>query len=179
MAAVNGVEVRIGQRWLTRGGHVARITGLGRPSDLRPVQGLLGDFGRSWTSTGTFRARGESGDDLTQLIVEAPEATQAQPFHVESTVASGGGKLARATNYYQVEVETPIDLASTPYVAECADIIEALNMTFNEGEAFKAIWRLAAARQGRGKPGNKPEYDADKAAHYGARIAAQTRKGGA
>ena len=48
-------------------------------------------------------------------------------------------------------------------------------MTFNEGEAFKALWRLAAARQGRVKAGGNPVYDADKVAHYGARTAAQTR----
>jgi hypothetical protein len=87
---------------------------------------------------------------------------------------TGGGKLA-GDHYYRVEVPMPISDELKPYVAECADIIEALGMTFNEGEAFKALWRLAAARQGRGKLGNKPLYDADKVAHYGARVAAHTR----
>ena len=86
-----------------------------------------------------------------------------------------GGKLS-GDHYYRVEVSAPIAAELPPYTAECSDIIEALGMTFNEGEAFKAIWRLAAARQGRGKPGNEPQYDADKAAHYGGRIAVQTRK---
>lgn len=86
-----------------------------------------------------------------------------------------GGKLS-GDHYYRVEVSAPIAPELPPYTAECSDIIEALGMTFNEGEAFKAIWRLAAARQGRGKPGNEPQYDADKAAHYGGRIAVQTRK---
>lgn len=86
-----------------------------------------------------------------------------------------GGKLS-GDHYYRVEVSAPIAPELPPYTAECSDVIEALDMTFNEGEAFKAIWRLAAARQGRGKPGNKPQYDADKAAHYGGRIAVQTRK---
>lgn len=85
-----------------------------------------------------------------------------------------GGKMA-GDHYYRVQVPQPISPELQPYAAECADIIEALGMTFNEGEAFKAIWRLASARQGRGKPGNKAQYDADKAAHYGARIAAQTK----
>jgi hypothetical protein len=89
--------------------------------------------------------------------------------------ATGGGKLQGA-HYYQVTVAEPINTELESYTAECADIIEALNMTFNEGEAFKAIWRGAAARQGRVKPnGQPPEYDADKAAHYGARIAAHIR----
>lgn len=89
--------------------------------------------------------------------------------------ASGGGKLERKANYYQVDIVRPVDPESEPYLAECADIIEALNMTFNEGEAFKALWRLAAARQGKTKAGGNPVYDADKVAHYGARTAAQTR----
>jgi hypothetical protein len=92
-----------------------------------------------------------------------------------SAQTSGGGKLSGA-HYYRVEVRAPISPELGPYSAECADIIEALGMTFNEGEAFKAIWRLAAARQGRVKStGAGPQYDADKAAHYGARVAAQTR----
>lgn len=80
-------------------------------------------------------------------------------------------------SYYHVAVKEPMQEGSHPYIAECADIIEALDMTFNEGECFKAIWRLAASRQGRGKPGNDAQYDADKIAHYGARVAAQTKRG--
>lgn len=174
--AVNGVEIKVGQKWRTRGGGVATVTKRFDAAQHYPWEGEIDALDASWTKWGKEWVSSEGPGDLIELIEDAP---QAQPLHVESIVASGGGKLARATNYYQVEVATPIDPTSTPYVAECADIIEALNMTFNEGEAFKAIWRLAAARQGRGKPGNKPEYDADKAAHYGARIAAQTRKGGA
>lgn len=88
---------------------------------------------------------------------------------------SGGGKLS-GDHYYRVRVAAPIAPDVTPYTAECADIIEALGMTFNEGEAFKAIWRLAAARQGRLKPGSKGlQYDADKVAHYGKRVAVQTK----
>ena len=84
-----------------------------------------------------------------------------------------GGKLS-GDHYYRVRVSTPIAPDVKAYTAECADIIEALGMTFNEGEAFKALWRLAAARQGRGKPGNKAQYDADKVAHYGERVRVQT-----
>ena len=94
----------------------------------------------------------------------------------EAVGALTGGKLT-GNHYYRVRVAEPISPEVQPYTAECADIIEALDMTFNEGEAFKALWRLAASRQGRGKPGNKAQYDADKAAHYGARVAAQTKRG--
>ena len=89
---------------------------------------------------------------------------------------TGGGKL-KGNHYYRVEVTHPISPEVQPYVAECADIIEALDMTFNEGEAFKALWRLAAARQGRTKPsGSGGQYDADKVAHYGARVAEHNRR---
>lgn len=88
---------------------------------------------------------------------------------------ANGGKLS-GDHYYRVSVSKPIAPDVQPYVAECADIIEALNMTFNEGEAFKAIWRLAASRQGRVKPGSAGmQYDADKVAHYGVRVAEHTR----
>lgn len=89
--------------------------------------------------------------------------------------APTGGKQS-ASSYYHVAIGQPMQAGASPYVAECADIIEALDMTFSEGEAFKALWRLAAARQGRGKPGNALQYDADKVAHYGARVAAHTRR---
>ena len=84
-----------------------------------------------------------------------------------------GGKLS-GSHYYRVDVPSPLADDLAPYTAECADIIEALDMTYNEGEAFKALWRLAAGRQGRGKPGGSAQYDADKVAHYGARVAAHS-----
>ena len=60
-----------------------------------------------------------------------------------------GGK----TSYYMVDVISPVDERSDPYTAECQDIIEALGMDFNEGNAFKALWRRAAARLGKSKRG--------------------------
>lgn len=101
--------------------------------------------------------------------LEEPQVPDAEQ------IALAGGKLT-GDHYYRVAVREPMASDLQPYRAECADIIEALDMTFNEGEAFKALWRLAAARQGRGKPGNKPQYDADKAAHYGQRVAAGERR---
>jgi hypothetical protein len=44
----------------------------------------------------------------------------------------------------------------------------ALKMDFAEGEAFKAIWRKAAARLGNGKQGNSALYNAEKVAFFGA-----------
>jgi hypothetical protein len=72
-------------------------------------------------------------------------------------------------NYYIVEVKHPNQLGE-PYQAECSDIIEALGMDFNEGEAFKALWRTAAARTlGKAKRGHEALYNYEKVAHYGKR----------
>lgn len=77
------------------------------------------------------------------------------------TALSGG-----FVNYYLVQVLHPQRVEQPPYQAECEDIIRALNMTFDEGCEFKAIWRTAAARLGNGKPGQKELYDAEKRVHY-------------
>lgn len=108
-------------------------------------------------------------DVVAYRIFTPGEKSRSEALH--------GGKLS-GDHYYRVQVAEPISPELAPYSAECADIIEALGMTFNEGEAFKAIWRLAARRQGRGKVGGSAQYDADKVAHYGARVAAQTRREG-
>lgn len=73
-----------------------------------------------------------------------------------------GGKV----NYYLVQVTHPQRETQISYQAECEDIIRALNMTFDEGCEFKAIWRTAAARLGNGKPGQTALYDAEKRVHY-------------
>lgn len=75
-----------------------------------------------------------------------------------------------SSSYYQVRIESPTT-ATDPYDAECNDIIEALGMTFAEGNAFKAIWRTAAARTlGKQKKGNNALYDAEKVVFFGERM---------
>lgn len=81
------------------------------------------------------------------------------------TKLSGG-----LNNYYVVPIKNPQRKEQEPYQAECEDIIQALGMTFDEGCAFKALWRNAAARMGNGKPGNKALYDCQKLVHYANRI---------
>lgn len=73
-----------------------------------------------------------------------------------------GGKV----NYYLVLVTHPRREEQPAYQAECEDIIHALGMTFDEGCAFKALWRTAAARQNNGKAGHDPIYDMEKVIHY-------------
>jgi hypothetical protein len=69
-------------------------------------------------------------------------------------------------NYYVVPVPHPRRKDQAPYNAECEDIISELGMTFDEGCEFKAIWRTAAARKGKTKPGHSSVYDAEKRVHY-------------
>lgn len=86
------------------------------------------------------------------------------------TKLSGG-----LNNWYVVSVKNPQRKEQAPYQAECEDIIQALGMTFDEGCAFKALWRNAAARMGNGKPGNTAVYDAEKLVHYAERVLAKER----
>ena len=80
-------------------------------------------------------------------------------------------------SYYEVSILYP--KGGFPYHAECQDIIEALGMDFNEGNAFKALWRRAAARLGKVKKGNEnPLYDAQKIAFYGNRILKKEEQNG-
>ncbi len=65
------------------------------------------------------------------------------------------------------------------YEAECNDIIEALDMTFAEGNAFKAIWRKAKARQGVQKKGyDNGLYDSEKVVFFGERMVVEAKEKG-
>lgn len=76
-----------------------------------------------------------------------------------------GGRV----NYYLAQVDHPQREEQPAYQAECEDIIQALQMDFNEACEFKAIWRTASARLGNGKSGQKAKYDAEKRIHYAKR----------
>ncbi len=73
-------------------------------------------------------------------------------------------------NYYLVKVDHPQRLEQVPYQAECEDIIDALDLNFNEANIFKEIWRRARARQGAIKEGNTDLRGAQKIVHYANRI---------
>lgn len=81
-----------------------------------------------------------------------------------------------SVSYYAVDINRPLDEKADPYKAECQDIIDALGMDFNEGCAFKAIWRRAAARNlGLRKKGyDQGLYDAQKVEFYGGRMIAKS-----
>lgn len=102
----------------------------------------------------------------------------------DDVVFVGGAAAVEATeqytgsssDYYKVYVKNPTTLDS-PYEAECNDVIEALNMTFAEGNAFKAIWRKAKARQGVKKKGyDNGLYDSEKVVFFGQRMLVQAKE---
>lgn len=165
----NIMQLEKGQRWFNRANNIVQVIGHGMEGYTVEIEGS--GYKYVVNSDGIALHDEKDHGDLTVQVPAPGPVVMIEPAEEES----GGGKL-KGDHYYRVEVKAPISPEVAPYVAECADIIEALDMTFNEGEAFKALWRLAASRQGRGKPGNKPEYDADKAAHYGVRTAVHTRR---
>ena len=79
-------------------------------------------------------------------------------------------------NYYIVMVEHPQRQEQPPYQAECEDIIEALQLNFDEGNLLKSIWRTAAARMDNGKKDHKELYDAEKQVHYSNRILRRAKR---
>lgn len=89
-----------------------------------------------------------------------------QPIEIKSETQLNGG----LTSYYLCRVEHPQREAQIPYVAECEDIIEALQMNPDEANIFKELWRSANARLQNGKVGHTPLYSAQKLIHYSARI---------
>ncbi|MNQ24610.1 hypothetical protein D3C85_378090 [compost metagenome] len=96
-------------------------------------------------------------------------AQSAFEFCVEDEYTGG------SSDYYKVLVKNPTTLSS-PYEAECNDIIESLNMTFAEGNAFKAIWRKAKARQGVRKKGyDNGVYDSEKVVFFGERMLVEAK----
>lgn len=77
-----------------------------------------------------------------------------------------------SSDYYRVLVERPTS-GGPAYMAECNDCIEALDLNFAEGNVFKAIWRMAAARQANGKAGTTAKYDSEKVVFFGERLVVQ------
>lgn len=98
--------------------------------------------------------------------VEHDTMTKAMKcFSLHELKLTGG-----SSGYYTVAVERPTS-GGAPYIAECNDIIEALNMEYDVANVFKAAWRIAALRQGKGKLGqDSPVYDAEKVVFFGNRI---------
>lgn len=107
-----------------------------------------------------------------------PDEHRPRPLTVEDfgktpqpPIYTGG-----SVDYYKVPVNNPTS-GKVPYLAECNDIIEALGMNYAEGNAFKALWRKAAAKTlGIQKKGyDAGLYDAEKVVFFGSRLVIQAQ----
>lgn len=101
-------------------------------------------------------------------------------FHPSDLVISPDAEkpyTGGSVDYYKVEIKSPTS-GGPAYRAECNDIIEALGMNYAEGNAFKAIWRKAAAEfLGLSKQGYKSGlYDAEKVVFFGQRLIVQEKQ---
>ena len=110
--------------------------------------------------------QGDAEDDLIGIDFLALSREQYPALSIQKEEIATGG----SNDSYRVVINGIIG-NGIEYAAECTHIIEALGMTFAEGNVFKAVWRIAAARQGRSKPGYKQgKYDAEKIVFFGNRM---------
>lgn len=94
-------------------------------------------------------------DAINNVVLLNSSNKETEPVKEESS--------GFACDYYRVGITHPMTKEQVPYIAECGDIMESLNMTYAEANAFKAIWRTAAARTlGLEKSGNTSLRDAEK-----------------
>lgn len=91
-------------------------------------------------------------------IAFGTDAGIAEEVHEGGSEEHTGG----SSSYYDIELG-----GST---IRCLDVIEALDMSYNEGNILKAVWRIAAAKQGKTKKGNNMHYDAEKVVFFGERL---------
>ena len=106
-----------------------------------------------------------------QQVVEATEEDEA--FEELEKRLTGG-----PSSYYDLTIErwtNPEHQQAEPVTVCCNDIIEALGMSFAEGNIFKAVWRRCAERLGNGKPGVGALYDAEKIVFFGERLVEQSK----
>jgi hypothetical protein len=90
---------------------------------------------------------------------------ETQNMNDKTTENSGG-----SCSYYVTDIEHPWSADREPYTTECGDIIDALEMTPDEANIFKEVWRKAAARQGKRKKGNTPLRSAEKIKFFADKI---------
>lgn len=109
--------------------------------------------------------------ELLRRAVEDATARVEAKKTPQPPIYTGG-----SVDYYKVPITNPTS-GKVPYLAECNDIIEALGMNYAEGNAFKALWRKAAAKTlGIQKKGyDAGLYDAEKVVFFGSRLVIQAQ----
>lgn len=110
-----------------------------------------------------------TGNDPHEIFSDILGVPETDSHFINSAQSSGGNN-----DYYVLNVANPKRL--DPYIAECEDLIETMQMTFQEGEAFKAIWRKCMLRLGFGKPDDSELRNAEKVKHFGQRMLAMCEK---
>lgn len=103
-------------------------------------------------------------------LVDRAVLVSNQPMTVEEYNATRE-YTGLSVSYYQLPINHPTTPGREPYTCECNDIIEALGMSYAEGNVFKALWRKCAARQGKSKRGyTDGKYDAEKMVFFSQRV---------
>lgn len=113
-------------------------------------------------------------DELELLNVSNTVRLQGAIHNVDIKGTLDPEHTGGSVNYYKVHVANPTTLPEA-YDAEANDIIESLGLTFAEGNLFKAIWRMAADRNGKKKKGNNSVYDAEKLVFFAERVLVQEK----
>ena len=99
------------------------------------------------------------GDILAYRILKEAPTSNVTDTDEEGPIPEYTGG---SSSYYKVDVANPVS-AGDPYTVGCQDVIEALDMSFSEGNIFKAIWRICAAKKGKAKKGYVDSvYDLEK-----------------
>lgn len=124
-------------------------------------------------------AKKESADIKTISFEEAEEYWEKVKSSggINASLGCDGDEYTGGSvNYYKLLVERPTNLPES-YEVECNDIIEALDMNYAEGNAFKAIWRKCAAKKfGIKKKGyDNGLYDSEKVVFFGERMVEQSK----
>jgi hypothetical protein len=115
----------------------------------------------------------DMGWDESTILEDAPIKPRPAPINEPK---DEGEKSGGSVDYYQLPITNPTTKGRDPYIAECNDIIEALGMTFAEGNVFKALWRSCAERElGKKKSGGDAVYDAEKMIFFSQRVLANRR----
>lgn len=122
-------------------------------------------------------ARAEASAGLPGVEVVSIDEAQKWAVEQNDKMKKINKKFAKgehtggSVDYYQVPVRHPTTKGRKPYVAECNDIIEALQLDYAEGNVLKAIWRTAAKRAlGKVKRNHDALYDAEKIIFFGQRL---------
>lgn len=143
---------------------------------LKPHTGLCADILENKEAQAK-RVSGGTTEGRTVNVIEDASRAGTSELGTDGTIDvfvanlyAEEQKTGGSVDYYKCHVADPISKRA-PYTAESIDIIEALGMTFAEGEAFKAIWRTCTGRMGGAvKADNKALYNAEKVEFFGARM---------